>query len=78
MNAASLIVHLDKHLIRRLKARAAARGRSVEVELRAILEAELRSELTGRELWQMLSCRGYPEIDFETGADQTPDSVDFE
>jgi hypothetical protein len=29
---ASLIVHLDEHLIRRLKARAAANGRSVEAE----------------------------------------------
>jgi plasmid stability protein len=75
---AKLTLHLDKHLARRLEARAAAHGRSVEAEHRAILEAALRSSLTGRELWQKLSCRGSPDIDFETGADQSIDSVDFE
>jgi plasmid stability protein len=74
----SLTLHLDKHLVRHLEVRAAAHGRSVEAEHRAILEAALRSELTGREPWQKLSCRGYPDIDFETGADQSTDSVDFE
>jgi len=77
VNAPSLTLHLDEHLLRRLEARAAAHGRSVEAEHRAILEAALRA-LTGRELWQKLSCSGSPEIDFESGADQTPDSIDFE
>jgi antitoxin FitA len=74
---ASLIVRrLDDNLVRRLKARARAHGRSAEAEHRAILEAALRSELTGRELWQMLSCSGYPEIELDTGVDErieTPD-----
>jgi plasmid stability protein len=78
VNAASLIVHLDEHLIRRLEARALAHGRSVEAKHRAILEAALRSGLTGRELWQLLSSGEPAEIDFEPGADQTPKSVDFE
>jgi plasmid stability protein len=75
---ASLIVRrLDDDLVRRLKARALAHGRSAEAEHRAILEAALRPELSGRELWQKLS-RGEPaDVDFETGADQRPDSVDF-
>jgi plasmid stability protein len=65
---ASLIVRrLDDDLVRRLKARARAHGRSAEAEHRAILEAALRSELTGRELWQKLLCRGYPEINPDTG-----------
>jgi plasmid stability protein len=68
---ASLIVRrLDEDLIRRLKARARAHGRSAEAEHRAILEAALRSELTGRELWQTLSCGGYPEIELDTGVDE--------
>jgi plasmid stability protein len=76
---ASLIVRrLDEDLVRRLKARALAHGRSAEAEHRAILEAALRPALSGRELWQKLS-RGAPaDIDFETGADQTIEAVDFE
>jgi plasmid stability protein len=68
---ASLIVRrLDEDLVRRLKARALAHGRSAEAEHRAILEAALRSELTGRDLWQKLLCRGHPEIDLDTGVDE--------
>jgi plasmid stability protein len=67
----------DEDLVRRLKARALARGRSAEAEHRAILEPALHPKLTGRELWQKLS-RGEPaDLDFETGADQRP-TVDFE
>ena len=47
---ASLIVRrLDDDLVRRLKARALAQGRSAEAEHRAILEAALRPGLSGRE-----------------------------
>jgi plasmid stability protein len=68
---ASLIVRrLDEDLVRRLKARALAHGRSAEAEHRAILEAALRSELTGRDLWQKLLCCGHPEIDLDTGVDE--------
>ena len=76
---ASLIVRrLDDDLVRRLKARALAHGRSAEAEHRAILEAALRTELTGRELWQKLSLGEPADIDFETGADQRPENVNFE
>jgi plasmid stability protein len=77
-SVASLIVRrLDEDLVRRLKARALAHGRSAEAEHRAILEAALRPELSGRELWRKLSRGGPAEIDFENGADQRPDIVDF-
>ena len=77
---ASLIVRrLDDDLVRRLKARALAHGRSAEAEHRAILEAALRTELTGRELWQKLSLGEPADIDFETGADhEKPETVTFE
>jgi antitoxin FitA len=68
---ASLIVRrLDDDLVRRLKARARAHGRSTEAEHRAILEAALRRELTGRELWQKLLCPGSPDIDLDTSVDE--------
>ena len=68
---ASLIVRrLNDDLVRRLKARALAHGRSAEAEHRAILEAALRPELSGRELWQKLLCPGSPEIDLDTGVDE--------
>lgn len=75
---ASLIVRrLDDDLVRRLKERARAHGRSAEAEHRAILEAALRSELTGRELWQKLLCRGYPEINPDTGVDERIEMPDL-
>lgn len=52
------------------ESRALAHGRSAEAEHRAILEAALRSELSGRELWQKLLGPGYPEIDLDTGVDE--------
>jgi antitoxin FitA len=75
---ASLIVRrLEDDLVRRLKTRALAHGRSAEAEHRAILEAALRPELSGRELWQMLS-RGEPaDVEFDLRAGQTPEPVDF-
>jgi plasmid stability protein len=78
VNPASLIVHLDEHLLRRLEARALQHGRSVEAEHRAILEAALCRVLTGRELWQKLACPGPADVDFETGGDQEPECIDFE
>jgi plasmid stability protein len=75
---ASLIVRrLHDDLVRRLKARARAHGRSAEAEHRAILEAALRPELSGRELWRKLSLTERVDIDFEIGADQRPEIVDF-
>jgi plasmid stability protein len=76
---ASLIVRrLDDDLVRRLKERARAHGRSAEAEHRAILETALRPHLTGREVWEQLSRGGPVEIDFESGVDETPDFADFE
>lgn len=40
-----VVRNLDPELIRRLKARAAANGRSAEAEHRAILDAALRPEV---------------------------------
>jgi plasmid stability protein len=50
-----LVRRLDEDLVRRLKARASAHGRSAEAEHRAILEAALRPRLTGRQLWDKLA-----------------------
>jgi antitoxin FitA len=52
---ATLIVRkLDEETVRRLKARAAAHGRSAEAEHRAILEDALRPRMTGAEFWAAL------------------------
>ncbi|HUB43686.1 MAG TPA: Arc family DNA-binding protein [Acetobacteraceae bacterium] len=59
-----LVRDLDDEVIRRLKQRAAAHGRSIEAEHRAILEAALRSETevspieTSRQLRQELAQSG--------------------
>jgi plasmid stability protein len=55
------------------KERAAAHGRSVEIEHRAILEEALRPRRTGRDLWNRLS-EGEPmEIDVDRSpADPMP------
>lgn len=78
MNAANLTIRVNRHLVRRLEVRALAHGRSVTAEHRAILEAALRPALSGSELWQKLSCSGCPEIDLETGVDQTIPPFDFD
>ena len=58
---ATLIVRrLDEEIVRRLKVRAAAHGRSAEAEHRAILEAVLRPGMTGAELVARLR-EGGPE-----------------
>jgi plasmid stability protein len=76
---ASLIVRrVEDDLVRRLKERAAANGRSAEAEHRAILAAALKPVMTGAELWDELARFGPLEIDFEMpDLDQTPDAADF-
>ena len=75
---ASLIVRrLDDDLVRRLKTRARAHGRSTEAEHRAILEAALRPGLSGRELWQKLLCPGSPDIDLDAGVDERIEMPDL-
>jgi plasmid stability protein len=77
---ATLIVRqLDDELVRRLKQRASAHGRSAEAEHRAILEEALRPPRSGRDLWDRLS-RGEPmDIDFNRSpVDRTPRPAEFE
>ena len=60
---ATLVVRrLDDEIVRRLKARAAAHGRSAEAEHRAILEHALRPRMTGAEFWAALRGSG-PYLD---------------
>ena len=60
---ATLIVRqLDEEIVRRLKLRAAAHGRSAEAEHRAILETALRPRMTGADLVARLR-EGGPETD---------------
>ncbi len=60
---ATLIVRrLDEEIVRRLKERAAAHGRSAEAEHRVILETALRPRMTGIEFWAALRGRG-PYLD---------------
>lgn len=76
---ASLVVrNLDDELVRRLKERARAEGRSAEAEHRRILEAALRPRRSGAELWERLSRGAKTEIDFGEGADQTTTPASFE
>lgn len=60
--------HLDEDLLERLKARAAANGRSPEEEHRAILEAALASPSDTPDFWERtarrrerLSGRAFPD-----------------
>jgi plasmid stability protein len=53
-----LVRKVDDELVRRLKARAQAHGRSAEAEHRAILEEALRPARTGAELWASLVAAG--------------------
>lgn len=52
--ATLLVRKLEPELVERLKSRAAAHGRSVEAEHRAILRAALQPKLDGKELFEML------------------------
>jgi plasmid stability protein len=49
-----LVRKIDDEVVRRLKRRAAENRRSVEAEVRAILERELRPIVTGAALWDRL------------------------
>jgi antitoxin FitA len=52
---ATLVVRrLDDSLVKRLKERAVAHGRSAEAEHRAILEAALTPKMSGAEFWERL------------------------
>ena len=81
---ATLIVRkLDEEIVRRLKARAAAHGRSAEAEHRAILESALAPKMTGAEFWTALRGDG-PYLDdddsfFEAleAADQPAEAPDL-
>ena len=70
--------NLDDELVRRLKERARAHGRSAEAEHRRILEEALRPAQSGRELWERLSRGEKAEVDFGAGVDQTPRPAPFE
>jgi len=52
--ATLLVRKLELELVERLKRRAAAHGRSVEAEHRAILRAALQPKLGGKELFDRL------------------------
>jgi plasmid stability protein len=52
--ATLLVRKLELELVERLKRRAAAHGRSVEAEHRAILRAALEPKLGGKELFELL------------------------
>jgi plasmid stability protein len=76
---ASLVVRkLDDEVVRRLKERARANGRSAEAEHRVILEEALRPRMSGRELWESLSRGGPVEVDFGGGTDDTARRATFE
>jgi len=73
-----LVRRIDDALVRRLKERAAAHGRSAEAEHRLILEEALRPRRTGRDLWESLSRGEKAEIDFGEGVDQRTTPADFD
>jgi plasmid stability protein len=76
--ATLLVRRLDDDLVRRLKVRASAHGRSAEAEHRAILEAALRPKVTGRDLWEKLSRGAKADLDFDEGACNLVEVPDFE
>jgi plasmid stability protein len=72
-----LVRRLDDDLVRRLKAQAAAHGRSAEAEHRAILEAALRPKATGRQLWDKLARGEKGDLDLGENAREEIESADF-
>ena len=76
--ATLLVRRLHQDLVRRLKVRASAHGRSVEAEHRAILEEALRPEITGRELWDKLARGEKSEIDLGENAREEIESAELE
>jgi plasmid stability protein len=75
--ATLLVRRLDQDLVRRLKARASAHGRSAEAEHRAILEAALRPKMTGPELWDKLARGAKSDLDLEESAREDIESAHF-
>lgn len=76
--ATLLVRRLDQDLVRRLKVRASAHGRSAEAEHRAILEAVLRPRMTGRELWDKLARDGKSDLDLGQNAREEIESAELE
>jgi plasmid stability protein len=76
--ATLLVRRLDQDLVRRLKVRASAHGRSAEAEHRAILEAALRPKMTGRELWDKLAWGDKSDLDLGEDARQEIESAELE
>jgi antitoxin FitA len=76
--ATLLVRRLDADLVRRLKVRASAHGRSAEAEHRAILEAALRPKMTGRELWDKLARGDKSDLDLGEDARQEIESAELE
>jgi plasmid stability protein len=76
--ATLLVRRLDEELVRRLKVRASAHGRSVEAEHRAILEAALRPKMTGRELWDKLARGGKSDLDLGENVREEIESAELE
>jgi plasmid stability protein len=74
---ALLVRRLDDGLVRRLKQPASADGRSAEAEHRAILEAALRPQLTGRQLWDKLARGEKAELALEETARADIEATDF-
>jgi plasmid stability protein len=75
--ATLLVRRLDGDLVRRLKVRASAHGRSAEAEHRAILEAALRPKMTGQELWDKLARGGKSDLDLVESAREEIETADF-
>jgi plasmid stability protein len=75
--ATLLVRRLDEDLVRRLKVRASAHGRSAEAEHRAILEAALRPKMTGRQLWDKLARGAKADLDLSENAREEIESPDF-
>jgi len=72
-----LVRRLDDDLVRRLKERASAHGRSAEAEHRAILEAALRPKLTGRQLWDKLARGEKADLDLGENAREEIEGADL-
>jgi antitoxin FitA len=75
--ATLLVRRLDEDLVRRLKVRASAHGRSAEAEHRAILEAALRPKMTGRQLWDKLARGAKADLDLSENAREEIESADL-
>lgn len=77
--ATLLVRKLDDDLVRKLKERAKAHGRSAEAEHRKILEEALgpSAPKTGAELWERLSRGPKVDLQWDDMVDGTPRVPDF-